>query len=278
MGKFIDLAGQRFGRLTVIEFDGIRNQKSFWKCHCDCGNDIVAQGTYLTFGDTKSCGCLKHETNCRFDDLTGKTFGRLFVVERVENSASKQVQYLCRCACGKEKVVLGNHLKSGATKSCGCYMAECTISKNTTHGKTGTRLHRIWSGMKIRCYDTNHKDYKDYGAKGVVMCSEWLGDNGFQNFHDWAYANGYADNLSIDRIDVNGNYEPSNCRWVDSIQQANNKRNNHYVEDNGETLTIAQLARKHKVSSQYLYKLVNKGVSISEAIERANRLSRGKNG
>lgn len=269
-----NLVGKKFGLWTVIsrEENGSRNQ-SRWLCKCQCGIERIIDGSSLLQGKSKSCGC-RHKL-----DLIGKRFGRLTVLEEVEpcdiKSGGKRRRFMCVCDCGNKKIIDGVHLTSGAIISCGCFMRERVIETSTTHGKTGTRLHRIWRGMKIRCSDKNSKDYKDYGAKGVIVCDEWLGKDGFQTFYDWAMANGYQDNLSIDRINPNGNYEPSNCRWADNIQQANNKRNNHYVEDNGEILTIAQLARKHKVSPQYFYKLMNKGVSITKTIERADRLSRG---
>ena len=145
----------------------------------------------------------------KLNDLTGQRFGRLTVLERTE------LKWLCKCDCGNKKIVAGGHLVSGDTKSCGCLRIK--------HGMRNTRLYSIWHGMKERCYNTKHKFYKHYGGRGIKVCEEWKND--FQTFADWALSHGYADNLTIDRIDVNGNYEPSNCQWATNAEQQRNKRN-----------------------------------------------------
>lgn len=157
MGTFIDLTGQRFGSLTVIERDFTKSTTA-WKCQCDCGNECVVFSANLTRGHTKSCGCLR--------------------------------------------------LK---------------------HGQYYQKIYWVWSSMKKRCYNSNHPTFKNYGARGIKVCDEWK--NSFQSFYEWAIKNGYESGLkqgecTLDRIDVNGNYEPSNCRWVSMKEQQNNKRNN----------------------------------------------------
>lgn len=146
-------------------------------------------------------------------DLTGKKFGRLTVIERSES------KWLCKCDCGNTKLVNGGHLVSGDTKSCGCLRNEQRIK----HGMRNTRLYSVWHGMKERCYNTKHKHFKDYGGRGITICDKWKND--FNAFAQWALSHGYADNLTIDRIDVNGNYEPSNCRFITNAEQQKNKRN-----------------------------------------------------
>lgn len=135
---------------------------------------------------------------------------------------------LCKCDCGNEKIVQLCKLRNGTTKSCGCLRGQSSI----IHHETKTRLYRCWQAMKRRCLKTNDDHYQFYGERGIGVCTEWLN---YEIFRDWALTNGYTDELTLDRIDVNGNYEPSNCRWVDRKIQANNKRTNHYITYNGIT-------------------------------------------
>lgn len=159
-------------------------------------------------------------------DLTGMRFGKLRALFRLpKGKAGKQAAWHCLCDCGNEVNVLSYNLRSGHTKSCGCVHDErMKQGLRSSHGLIKSRLYSIWENMKSRCYNPNTNNYKYYGARGISICPEWKDD--FQIFYDWAMANGYSDELSIDRIDVDGNYEPSNCRWADDITQANNKRCN----------------------------------------------------
>lgn len=190
----------------------------------------------------------------KFIDLSRQRFGRLVVLERAENIGTKTA-WKCKCDCGNECIVFGTHLKSGHTQSCGCLQKERTSRARKKHGLAHTRTSRIWSNMKNRCYNTKDSVYKYYGGRGIKVCDEWKDD--FQAFHEWAMSNGYADHLTIDRIDVNGNYEPSNCRWVSMKEQSNNKNSNHLITYKGETLTITQWAHKLGINPKMLFARIN---------------------
>lgn len=154
-------------------------------------------------------------------DETGKRYGRLIVLKKVESKGNRAM-YLCKCDCGNEKIICGRNLREGRTMSCGCLRKERARDATITHGMTGTRLHGEWRQMKSRCSIKSSSNYQYYGGRGISICKGW--DNDFNRFKDWALSNGYSEELTLDRIDVNGNYEPSNCRWVTLSVQARNRR------------------------------------------------------
>ena len=200
-------------------------------------------------------------------DLKGNRYSRLVVIARAANSKSNQVQWVCRCDCGSKVVVRAASLLNGHTMSCGCYCNEIRAinTDQTTHGGTHTRLYKIWCGMKDRCRNPNSKIYKHYGGRGVSVCSEW---KDFAAFRDWAMSNGYEDGLTIDRIDVNGNYEPSNCRWADKFVQMNNMTSNHYYVLDGKKLTMPQIERMLGFPRGLIAQRVQKlGIPLDEAIK-----------
>lgn len=167
---------------------------------------------------------------------------------------------LCRCVCGTVREVRYDGIKRGSTKSCGCLRDE----KTKTHGLTDSRLYNIWRKMKERCYNKNHVRYLDYGGRGISVCGEWR--NNFSNFHAWATENGYSDSLTLDRVDTNGNYEPSNCKWSTSEEQQNNTRFNRVISAMGKSQTISMWSRELSIPYSTIYSRLCKGWSEEEAL------------
>ena len=174
------------------------------------------------------------------EDLTGKRFGRWTIVKRapdkITQSGYRNIMWHCVCDCGNEKIVRGKSLVYGVSRSCGCLQKEELSDRASKHHGFGTRLYSIWNSMRQRCNNQNHRAFCNYGGRGIKVCNEW---DDFAAFRDWAYESGYRDDaargeLTLDRIDVNGDYSPENCRFADMKQQAENRRDSIIVEHNGE--------------------------------------------
>lgn len=175
--------------------------------------------------------------------MIGLRFGRLTVIEegvKYKNNCT----WICSCDCGNvTKPIIGYSLRDGSTKSCGCLKKELILKRNKRHDGSQSRLYTVWNGMKNRCYSPNSSAFKNYGARGITVCDEWKND--FQAFFSWSMKNGYdpeaqRGKCTLDRIDNDGNYEPSNCRWATMKEQGNNRRSNVRVEINGRTQTLTQ--------------------------------------
>ena len=187
------------------------------------------------------------------NDLTGKKFGKLEVIG-VHDTGSRKTYYVCQCDCGNVKVVRADALISGATKSCGCIKKEqdkANLTANHSHKMSGTRIYETWQDMKRRCYNKQNARYDRYGGRGITICEEWL--NNFQSFYDWAISNGYSDDLTIDRIDNDGNYEPSNCRWSTAKEQCNNRGSNINITIGNATKSLMRWCEIFNVDYKKVY-------------------------
>jgi hypothetical protein len=176
----------------------------------------------------------------KLKDLTGQKFGKLTVIKRGDNyitpSGKPVTMWLCNCECDNEITTAGYSLTSGKTASCGCFGKEQRLKSNTKHGLSHSRINSIYRNMKSRCYNPNTPKYHNHGGRGISVCDEWLDkEQGLINFYEWAMQNNYSDNLTLDRIDNNGNYNPHNCKWSTYEEQNFNRRNNRLFTINGET-------------------------------------------
>lgn len=282
MGKFIDLTGQKFGRLTVIKraeniIEPSGKSVVVWECQCECGKKLNISGKSLRSGNTKSCGCLFSS------DLCGKKYGRLTVLEKAEplkHPGGKQsTRWKCQCECGNVVVIQTQVLKKGKSKSCGCFRKEYSHDTFLKHGRYKSKIYKIYLCILSRCYYEGNKSYKNYGGRGIKVCDQWLGKEGFLNFCEWSYKNGFDDSRtsneqSIDRIDVNGNYEPLNCRWATQQKQQNNKRNNLYITYNSKTQSLADWCRELNIPYSRTQQRHQRGWSVEKMFNEPGRFEK----
>ena len=230
---------------TVIQDNAGSNSNYDVMSLCKCN---ICRETQLMLRHKVRRGIFTYCKNCKqifYNNLIGCTSGKLTIIEK-DFSNIRHNYYICKCECGNYKSIALSNLLYEKSTSCGC------ISKEhcTTHHLSQTKIYKVYTSMKQRCYNPNDKHYSYYGDKGVYVCDEWHGENGFINFYNWAIEAGYIEGagLSIDRIDSNGPYAPWNCRFVDRYVQQNNISSNRYIANSG--LTIAQFARLHNVDTE----------------------------
>lgn len=187
-------------------------------------------------------------------DLTNQRFGRQVAKEPVGKNKYGNVLWFCECDCGNEHIVPSGKLVQGKSRSCGCLAREMHIKQLEKHGITTggkPRTFVIWNGMKSRCLNPKSVSYKNYGGRGISICNEWMN---FENFHNWALGNGYSDDLQIDRIDNDGNYEPNNCRWITKKENMQNCRYSHFVEIMGIKKIVSEWIRLLEIPKSTAYK------------------------
>lgn len=195
--------------------------------------------------------------------MFGQKFGFLTILFDLGTDKFYHRKVWAVCECGNTTTVALSLLKSGKTKSCGCLKHQTAINNFTTHGLVRHPLYGIWQGIKKRCYSVNELSYKDYGARGIVMCDEWKSD--FLQFYNWAIANGWEKGLEIDRRENDGIYAPDNCRFVTRLINAKNKRSSRVITYNGETMILSDWARKLNLSFNTIRYRIKIGWSIEKA-------------
>lgn len=247
----IDLTGQKFGHLTILERGQFKNSNINWRCLCDCGNVVEVRGSLLrkATNPTASCGCIGKK------DIAGQKFGFMTALYSVGKDKHGSYIWRCLCDCGTEKDALGRDLRQGKIVSCGC--------RKLTHGMSDTKVYAVWRGMIQRCTNSKNDRWRDYGGRGIQVCSEWLK---FENFYKDMGEPGKG--LTLDRIDVNGNYTKENCRWISNLDQQNNRRNNVFVEWDGRSQTVAQWARELNMTADTLNGRLYRGRSFEEALQQ----------
>ena len=209
----------------------------------------------------------------RSKDITGRRFTRWSVISRAGNNSGGTALWLCRCACGTERVIRGTELRYGRSASCGCLVSEIArdtcIRRNTTHGMSGSPEHRVWKQMIQRCHTPNSPSFQNYGARGIAVCKRWRG----------SFAAFYKDmgrrptGGTLERVNNNGPYSPSNCRWANMREQSNNTRRNRVIKFHGKAMTTAQWARELGITPMSLWKRLNRGTPLHRALT-AGKLSR----
>ena len=252
MSRFRDITGQKFNYLTAIRYIG----HGEWLFRCDCGKEVVLRGRSVYNNAQKSCGCqaIKLISGPK-KDLVGQRFGRLIVKEYVGNA-----EWKCVCDCGKTVIRRARALRIFKTPSCGCLRKDGIIHK---HDMTDTPIYRTWEGMRARTYNPNIPAYASYGGRGIKVCDRWLGEHGFENFLADMGERPSKDH-SIDRIDVNGDYCPENCRWATRKEQMNNLRKTIYLEHTGERKPFQDWVRLFGVNKASAYGRYRNGKSFDE--------------
>ena len=201
-------------------------------------------------------------------EMTGKRFGRLVVVEQAGISLTKKALWLCRCECGEERIIAGYDLRAGNCRSCGCLRRDMLVERNTTHGKTYSKVYRSWAHVLDRCLNPNDGAFQNYGGRGITVCARW---QSFENFLKDMGEPPAGAGVSIERVENNGNYEPGNCCWATQKEQSRNKRNNRFLTFNGVTLCVSDWAKRIGMKCSTLQQRIISGWSAEDALTKPLR-------
>lgn len=254
-----NLCGQKFGRWTVVSLAPRSPKATMWNVRCDCGTLGTVSGGNLRNGKTLSCGCLvadrnREQTHSRSFEplaLTGKKFGRWLVLARADGR-----KWLCECECGNQNAVNSSNLQGGRSLSCGCLQKERASQGSLKHGMSAHPIYLCWTRIRNRCFNANDEDFHHYGGRGITVCDRWKDD--FDAFNadmgpTWKCG------LSIERNDVNGNYESSNCRWATQREQTRNRRNTVYVDSPWGRIPLVEAAERSGLGHQTIRNRIKSG-------------------
>lgn len=275
--KIMSRIGEVHGDYEIVSVERLNNSEWYIMRCLECGAEKKVSAE--CFQNVKNFHCTKHYVQqIKFDEsYIGEKNNHLTVIGITRDKVGQRA-FLCKCDCGKEVPVKPTYWENGKIKSCGCKHNEYS----TTHGGSKERLYKVWGDMKSRCYNKNSACYMNYGGRGIMICEEWIDD--YSKFREWAYSNGYDENApfgecTIDRIDVNGNYEPSNCRWITNVEQQKNKRPPYLWKKrvlkkgkkyllNGEVIVSeTELCKRYGISTMtFKYRVNHMGLGIEEAL------------
>lgn len=254
-----NLVGRQFNNWLVISFSHKDKKRNYWICECQCEKKTrrIIDTYPLVHNIRKSCGCLPR-TN-----ITGQVFHKWKVLKY--SHTTNKSYWECQCECGNVNIKRIDQLTTGISKDCGCgkKFKMQGVVPSAVEGEMQSRIASIWYGMHHRCQNPLHRNYDLYGGRGITICSNWYD---YDNFKEWAKSSGYKNNLELDRIDNDGNYEPSNCRWVTRKQQCNNTSRTVYIKMDGADYTLIELSKLTGLSRDLLYSRYRKGLSIEKII------------
>lgn len=250
------MIGMEYGDYKIVAVEE-KNNKPLFVLRCsECGNITTAPYESIKNDAKIHKHCTKHFVKVKFDENyigQKKNCLKIIGITRFENNRKA---FLCECDCGNKVLVKPTFWDNETVKSCGCKKEELLSMANRKENPVSKmRIYHIYQGMKSRCFNKKSDNYANYGGRGITICQEWLDD--FMNFYNWAIENGYEETLSIDRIEVNGNYEPSNCRWATNAEQQRNKRNNVYITIGNQTKVFKDWVVELGITPYMLRKLLD---------------------